>query len=257
VTGVRLGIIVAAAIVLGAAVPAHADDEAWGDVCFEVASDVVTAEAWASVTDLMAETIAESTALFPDPVITVVSEALPGAAGPPLRLHVDAGHAMASADEPTATCLEPGLGWSARMGRGFLGAGADRMLAEAPTTPGIDSSVTLEWHPDEDRILTRLVFAGPLDIPNGTCWIDDALSIDEAGGTAVASGEQGLKTSLFAEGACGRFFDHLPDGGAGEQALNLLPTQVELGDGRVLRFVAEQVTVVPDAVIVGGRVEEG
>lgn len=254
--GVPLGFALASSLVLGAALPVLGDDEASRDVCLEVAPGVVTADAWARFTELVAERVAERTALFPDPVTTaVVPEALPGAAMPSLALHIDAGHPAAGSAESTATCLQPGLGWSARFGRPFLSAGAELMLAEAPTTPGIDSSVTLEWYPDEDRILTRLDFAGPLDIPNGTCWIDDALTIDEASGTAVASGDQGVETSLFAESACGRFFDHLPDGGAGEQALNLLPTGVELEDGRVLRFVAEQVRVVPDAVIVGGRLE--
>ena len=131
------------------------------------------------------------------------------------------------------------------------------MLAEAPTTPGIDSDVVIDWYPTEARMRTTLVFAGPLDIPNGTCWIDDTLSVDSVTGTIVASGERGLETSPFAEGACGRFFDHLPDGGAGEQAVTLLPRIVALTDGSELRFVAEDVRVEEDAVSVSGRLERG
>jgi hypothetical protein len=129
------------------------------------------------------------------------------------------------------------------------------MLAEAPTTPGIDSDVSLEWYPSETRLRTTLVFAGPLDIPNGTCWIDDALTVDSDSGTVRASSDRGVKTSPFAEGACGRFFDHLPDGGAGEQAVTLLPAVVDLVDGGALRFVAEDVLVAEDAVTVLGRLE--
>jgi hypothetical protein len=129
------------------------------------------------------------------------------------------------------------------------------MLAEAPTTPGIDSEVIIYWYPDETRMRTLLAFAGPLDIPNGTCWIDDVLAVDAATGTVVASGEQGLKTSPFAEVACDRFFDHLPDGGAGEQAVSLLPATVTLAAGSELRFVAEEVLVTDEAVSVSGRLE--
>ena len=54
----------------------------------------------------------------------------------------------------------------------------------------------------------------------------------------VTSGEQGVKTSIFAEGACGRFFDHLLQGGAGEQAVTLFPSHVALPTGETLHFVA-------------------
>ena len=129
------------------------------------------------------------------------------------------------------------------------------MLAEAPTTPGINSSVDIEWFADEARLRTTLVFSGPLDIPNGTCWIDDELSLDSAQGRAVASGEQGVRTSPFAEGACGRFFDHLPLGGAGEQAVTLFPVEVQLAAGGTIRFVATELTVGDDAIEVGGILE--
>jgi len=252
------GLVLVVVLVSGLAVAAHADSEGAADVCLEVASNAVPADAWTRLTDEIGETVAERTALFPDPTIEiVVHEALLGAATPSLRLDIDSGRESGGTLRPGAPCLEPGLDWSARFGRDFLDAGADQMLADAPTTPGIDSSVDLEWHGDENRIRTTLVFAGPLDIPNGTCWIDDTLSIDDASSTAVASGEQGVKTSIFAEGACGRFFDHLTNGGAGEQAVMLLPTEIELEGGRALHFVAERVTVTPDAIIVGGSVDEG
>jgi hypothetical protein len=180
---------------------------------------------------------------------------LPQVEREPTRIDVESGHL--DGERGHAGCLEPGAEWTARFGRGFLEAGADQMLAEAPTTPGIDSDVTIEWYPDEARLRTTLAFAGPLDIPNGTCWIDDALSIDVEAGVVVASGEEGVKTSPFAEGACGRFFDHLPDGGAGEQAVTLLPRIVALTDGSELRFVAEDVRVEEDAVSVSGRLERG
>ena len=202
-------------------------------------------EDWRAVAASVSESLAQRTALFPTPQLDQE----------PARIDIDSGHL--GGDPGHAGCLQPGAEWTARFGRAFLEAGADQMLAEAPTTPGIDSEVTIEWYPDEARLRTTLVFAGPLDIPNGTCWVDDSLSIDEVEGIVVASGEQGVKTSPFAEGACGRFFDHLPQGGAGEQAVTLLPPTVTLPDGHELRFVAEDVLVEEDAVSVSGRLERG
>jgi hypothetical protein len=213
------------------------------DVCLEVAGGTVSAEDWEAVSNAVREAIAERGALFPAPHLSRGDA----------RIDIDSGHLDGGAD--AIGCLAPGSEWTARFGRAFLEAGADQMLAEAPTTPGIESNVSIEWHPDEARMRTTLTFAGPLDIPNGTCWIDDALSVDREAGIVVASGEQGVKTSPFAESACGRFFEHLPEGGAGEQAVTLLPRTVALPDGDELRFLAEDVVVADDAVSVSGRLE--
>jgi hypothetical protein len=213
------------------------------DVCLEVASGSLSVEDWAALTAAVDHAVAERSALFPFPQLSQE----------PTRIEIDSGHVGTGHGD--AGCLEPGTDWTARFGRDFLEEAADRMLAEAATTPGIDSDVTIEWYPSETRMRTTLVFAGPLDILNGTCWIDDALSVDAATGTVTASGEQGVKTSPFAEGACGRFFDHLPDGGAGEQAVTLLPSVVRLPDGGELRLVAEDVRVAEDSVSVSGRLE--
>jgi len=235
--------LVATVLLAGLTMPAAAAEGA-ADVCLEVAPDALSEAERASLTAPVTEAVESRTAMFPAPVL--VDEGS--------RIDVWAGYA---GSEPGAgmPCLEPGSEWSARYGREFLEAGADQMLAEADTTPGFSSSIDIEWHPDEDRLRTVLVFAGPFDIPNGTCWVDDALSVDHLAGLVVASGEQGLETSLFGEVACRRFFDNLPDGGAGEQAVTLLPATVELLDGSVLRFVAERVDVRDDAVVVAGSLE--
>jgi hypothetical protein len=235
----RAGAALAAMLLLAA--PAAAD-EPHADVCLELLPGAVAEREWRAVEAVVAEVLVARPTLYPEPVIVDAS---------PRRLDIASGHFDPGVTSG-APCLEPGAEWTARFGRAFLTAGAERMLEEAPTTPGIDSSVVIEWYPDETRLRTRLDFAGPLDIPNGTCWVDDTLTIDEASGTVVASGEQGLETSLFAEGACRRFFDHLPDGGAGEQAVTLLPPVVELPGGGSLHFVAEAVTVTEEAVIVAG-----
>lgn len=232
------------ALVLGGGLPAVAVDEVV-DVCLELSAGAISAGETAELEAAVESAISARGALFPQPV--VVSDG----AG---RIDIYAGHDHGGAGL-TDPCLQPGSGWTARFGRDFLAAGADQMLAEAPTTPGIDSEVDIEWFPEERRLRTTLVFAGPLDIPNGTCWIDDALTVDAESGIVAASRERGLETSLFAEGACGRFFDHLPDGGAGEQAVTLLPATVVLDDGTTLRFVAGEVSLEDDSVVVAGSLE--
>jgi hypothetical protein len=225
----------AALLLAGAAVAADAPA---ADVCLELAPEVVGPEEWSSVVAAVAEAVTPRTALFPAPSLDETGT----------RLAIDAGDGEAT--PATSSCLESGFEWSARFDRAFLQAGAERMLAEAPTTPGITSAVDIEWLPAESRLRTVLVFAGPLDIPNGTCWIDDVIAIED--GVVTASGERGLRTSPFAEGACGRFYEHLPQGGAGEQAVTLLPATVMLSDGRRLRFEAQDVSVREDALVVSG-----
>ncbi|MGD8485505.1 MAG: hypothetical protein PVG27_06490 [Chloroflexota bacterium] len=230
----------AACLVMLGAWPVGADAPS-ADVCLEVAPDVIAVDEWTALAGPVSDAIASHESLFPEPSLT--SEGT--------RLDISSGHpGLVAAAGP---CLEAGHDWTARFGRAFLEAGADRLLEEAPTTPGIDSEVEIEWYPEETRLRTTLVFAGPLDIPNGTCWIDDAMRVVD--GTVVASGEQGVQTSPFAEGACGRFFEHLPQGGAGEQAVTLLPADVTLPDGSRLRFVAEAVFVRDEAVLVAGRLD--
>ena len=233
-----LGAMAGAGLLLSVAYPAVAQT-ALADVCLEVAPGTLSDTEWSALPTPISAALDARPAMFPSPELTVAES----------RVDIWAGH-PGSTTGPGAPCLESGAEWTARFSRVFLEAGADQMLAEAPTTPGISSAVDIEWYPDQVRLRTTLVFAGPLDIPNGTCWIDDTLSVTD--GSVGASGEQGVKTSLFAEGACGRFFDHLPDGGAGEQAITLLPAAVELGDGAVLHFVADEVIVRDDAVVVAG-----
>jgi hypothetical protein len=210
------------------------------DICLETRPGALDDGEWTALVDATTEAVGSSPALFPQPDLRLDGS----------RLDVHSGHEDLTPGE--GACLEDGSDWSARYDRGFLQAGAERMLAEAPTTPGIESSVTIEWHPAETRLRTLLEFSGPFDIPSGRCWIDDVLAVDDATGTVVASAERGLETSPFAESACGRFYDHLPAGGAGEQAVTLVPSRVVLDGGGSLHLVPVQVTVLDDAIVVSG-----
>ena len=92
-------------------------------------------------------------------------------------------------------------------------------------------------------------------IPNGVCWVDDVLTIEPESGRALASAERGMDVSPLGDVVCGRYYDNLPKGGAGQQAVDLLPSEVVLDDGRPLRFIAETVSVFDDAVAVAGIVQ--
>jgi hypothetical protein len=237
---VRAAAAAALGLMLAATQPVAADGlpGRYADVCLEIAPSAVSAGEWSALAEPVAEAVEARTALFPSPAI----------GGEGTRLDISSGHFRER--RGFESCLEPGFEWTTRFDFRFLDAGADQMLAEAPTTPGIDSTVNVQWEAGEPSVSTALYFAGPLDIPNGWCWVEERLSVD-AGAVAVEA-EQGVETSPFAEGACGRFFDHLPEGGAGEQAVTLLPTTIELPDGGRLRFVAEEVSVRHDALVVAG-----
>lgn len=239
----RAPAVVVLGLMLAAAQPVAADllPGRYADICLEMAPSAVTADEWSALAVPVAEAVESRAALFPAPII----------GGEATRLDISSGHFGERKSHDS--CLEPGFEWTTRFDLRFLSKGADQMLAEAPTTPGIDSVVDVQWEAGEPSVSTALYFAGPLDIPNGWCWVEERLSID--GGAVVVETEQGVRTSPFAEGACGRFFDHLPDGGAGQQAVDLLPSQVRLPDGGSLRFMAERVDVLDDALVVSGGLQ--
>lgn len=169
------------------------------------------------------------------------------------------------AAEPMAAPVAPGPGcgieavgegtWSASITGEFLRAGTKRELAAAGTTPGFSSDIDVEWREAEDLVRTVLTFSGPLGIPNGTCWMDDIVSADGQGGT-LAETTTGSATSPFGDGVCGRFEEYLANGGAGAQALVLLPREIALADGDVLHLRVDGVDVRADGVHLWGDVEQ-
>jgi len=259
-TAMMAGALLTVLTWMGPPAAVTAQSGTFADVCLEVVSEGLSDADWALVVEEVSSVVASRPALFPRAQVSASPAVIEGAgiaslATPSARLDIHSGHAGASIVGASTACLAPDQEWTARFGREFLEASAEQMLADAPTTPGIDSDVVLEWHPDEARVRTLLTFAGPLDIPNGRCWVDDVLSVDASAGIATASAQHGLETSPFAEGACGRFFDHLPDGGAGQQAVTLLPFEIDLDAGRILRFVATEVVVEENAVLLAGTLE--
>jgi hypothetical protein len=161
-----------------------------------------------------------------------------------------------AADPREGCALDAGAGtWWASIAGEFLRAGTKRELAATPTTPGFTSSIDVEWDESADIVRTVLTFSGPFDIPNGTCWLDDVVADDGQGGTAVATAT-GSRTSPFGDGVCGRFEDYLSErGGAGAQALDLLPRELVLGD-HAFRLRVDGVDVRADAVHLWGVIEQ-
>ena len=249
----RVLLVAASALMLAGTSPGSVSGaEATPDVCLSVRlGDLPDRAAWPEIIGAVdAATASEARPqLFPAREL----EVLLGADDAPAIIAIWREARTSEQDPVLDGCVADGATWTARIGRSFLVAGADNELAAAPTTPGIESNVEVEWYPDEGRVRTWLEFEGPLGIPNGTCWIDDVLTTER--GVAVASGDTDLRTSPFAEGACGRFFDYLARGGAGEQAVTLLPSVVPLADGGTLAFLVSSVTVEEDAILMSGTVE--
>lgn len=235
------GLVVTSALALTGGGTAASEPPA--DVCFEIAPGLLSVADWEAVGQAVDDSMAQRPALFPAPVVDRT----------PTRMDIDSGHL--EVEPGHGPCLVPGFEWTSRFGRAFISAGADQLLAEADRTPGFSSAGVIEWYPDENRMRTTLEFSGPLGIPNGSCWVDDVLTVDEATGTVSPSRDRDQDTSLLGGVVCDRFYDALTDGGAGEQTVTLLPETVPLPDGSDVRFVVEEVVVGEDALLVSGRVE--
>jgi hypothetical protein len=213
-----------------------------------------------AVIDAVRTAIAERPVLIPDPLVGSMSATDQPDVDPWLRVGVwsaaeESFLPAPSSSDITAWCGDDPIdgAWSAAFSGEFLRAGTRRELAAAPTTPGFSSSIDVEWDESADLVRTVLTFSGPLDIPNGTCWMDDVVSADGEGDT-VALTTTGSQTSPFGDGVCGRFEEFLPDGGAGAQAIVLLPREIALSDGSVLDLRVERVDVRDDAIHLTGSV---
>ena len=139
-------------------------------------------------------------------------------------------------------CLVEGSAWTTMISHELLQAGAERILAgarlpddsgEPPIREDAEAAIVVEFDPAQGRVRTTLEFnvpVGPFN-PGGTCWIDDVLSVDPLTGMVVPTTTAGMDVDPFMESGCQKFQAFMTDGGAGEQALSLLPAAIELTDG--------------------------
>jgi hypothetical protein len=258
--GGRAGAIVAILALATVAPPVVAQDAPPPDICLTVG--VPFDDDGAALVDAVAAALAARPVLIPDPLVGSMAATDRPDVGPRLRLGIWSGAPEAflpapSSSDVTAWCGDDPVegSWSAVVSGEFLRAGTKRELAAAPTTPGFSSSIDVEWDEAADLVRTVLTFSGPLDIPSGTCWMDDVVSADGQGGTRAET-TTGSRTSPFGDGVCGRFEEFLPDGGAGAQAIVLLPREIALPDGSVMRLRVDAVDVRDDGIHLTGTVEE-
>jgi hypothetical protein len=258
----RAGALVGLAVLaFGGSTSAAAQVSPPPDICLAVELDRLDEATTSAVVDSVQAALATRPVLIPALSIVGPDPTTAESPGATIRLAMwtnGAAEPMAAADVPGAGCGTDVMGegtWSASITGEFLRAGTKRELAAAGTTPGFTSDIDVEWSEADDLVRTVLTFSGPLGIPNGTCWMDDAVSADGQGGTHAETTTDSV-TSPFGDGVCGRFEEYLANGGAGAQALVLLPREIALADGAVLRLRVDGVDVRADGVHLSGGVEE-
>ncbi len=244
-------------------------------VCIEAEAAALDPGAWAGVLEAIELATEQKPDFFPD--ATVVSlpdltEPWDAADTPTVRIGIwataaDAPDSAGDRQEGLAAtdCLADGASWTTTISGEMLQAGAERILAGArlpddsgspPIREDAEAAIAVELDPAEGRVRTTLEFnvpVGPLRL-GGTCWIDDAIDIDGATGTAVTRVSSGMDVDPFTESACQKFAAFMTDGGAGEQALALLPVAIALDGGASARFVATSATVSDQGVVMSGAV---
>lgn len=245
------------------------------DLCLEIDASALGQTTRETAVKSLAGALAAEAAgrpdLFPDPVVlswpdssstsgSGPAQAASGqdGAASTLRLAMwGVGGSEPSADQQrrealgAASCLPGGAGWGARVGRVLLHAGAGRRAASVELSPGVEAEVGVTFVAQENRVRTWLEFSMPLGI-GGQCWVDDRLGVDDASGRVTVSRSTGQQVTPFGEYACERFLALMPEGGAGEQATTLLPTDVSLPGGGGLRLSAVRVEVEAEAILMSG-----
>jgi hypothetical protein len=229
------------------------------DLCLELTSAVLPPEAWPSAVTAVTTLVSARPDLFPDP--SVLSQVVPAdeATGKARSFRIGAWSTVggSSGDERSQTaglagesCLPEDATWGATITRSLLAAGAERRASSVDLSVGVTADVGVRFFPDEERVRTFLDFSMPLGV-GGHCWVDDILGVDAAASRAVISTEVGQDVTLFGDYGCQRFLELMPDGGAGEQALGLVPAKVGTGPERSLG--ASGADLEADRIVVWGN----
>ncbi len=263
-------LLIAAAAVGTSPLARAAEAASTPGVCLEAEASTVDAEAWAQVLEAIEAAVDDEPDFFPD--ATILS--LPDLTQPwepesvsTVRIGIwgsgagEPGSSGARLERLAAThCLLAGTSWTTTISHELLQAGAERILAAAllpdatgvpPIREGAEAAIAVEFDPAERRVRTTLEFNVPVGIwnPGGTCWIDDVLGVDAASERVVTSTTTGMRVDPFMESGCQKFQAFMTEGGAGEQALSLLPTTVALTDDTSVSFMAASVEVNSEAIV--------
>jgi len=244
-------------------------------VCIEADASALDRGAWAEVLEAIEMATEQKPDFFPDARVVSVpdlTEPWDAVDTPTVRIGIWA----SASDAPDSAagrrqrlvatdCLADGASWTTTISGGLLQAGAERILAGArlpddsgspPIREDAEAAIAVELDPADGLVRTTLQFnvpVGPLRL-GGTCWIDDTLAVDGATGTAITRASSGMDVDPFTESACQKFAAFMTEGGAGEQALALLPLEITLDDGMTARFVAASATVGDQSLVMSGAV---
>jgi hypothetical protein len=85
------------------------------------------------------------------------------------------------------------------------------------------------------------------------CWIDDVLAADA--GEIVVNSQADMEVDFGGEAGCALFQEFLDETGAGERAIGLLPTEIPMADGAVVRFGVRSVEVEDSTIVMVGSIE--
>ena len=225
-------------LLLGPMAPsAVAQDVAPPDICLTVGRPRDEA-ATSAIAQAVEDALAQRPVLIPEPATSVVAA---GSVTPVDVIHLlvwtDGPVPGASSYEAVAAACgvgRPAGSWSAVIRGEFLRAGTKRELAAAPTTPGFSSSIDVEWDEAAELRAHGADVLGPARHPqrhllDGRCRVrrwpgrhprrDDDRVADEPVRRRGLRALRGVPS---------------PNGGAGAQALVLLPREIDAPrrDGR-------------------------
>ncbi len=246
-------------------------------LCLEVESSVLDAKAWREVLRAATVAVGQEPDFFPDGAI-VSSPDLTRAWEPQGVDTVKIGIWGTGGDDPGSTderrerlagldCLTDGSEWTVMTSHDLVLAAAELMLAEArlpqdggePLVPkDAEADIDVEFHPAEWRVRTILDWSKPVIGPirvGGLCWIDDVLGADA--GDVVVRSRADVDVTIGGEAGCALFQEFLDEKGAGERAVDLLPTEIALADGTVVRFAVGSVDLDGSAIVMAGSIEIG
>lgn len=273
-----LALGVVGSMVAGVSVRTQSADEATASergLCLGAATSLVDPGAWNEILDAVTVAAERNTDFFPDAVVVSTPDLTqpwdPGAS-PTVKIGIwgtggsDPGSSTEGLARLAATdCLSDASEWTTTITHDLVLAAAKRMLADArlpldgeePLVPrDAKAGIDVEFYPDEQRVRTILDWSKPallFDV-GGLCWIDDALGA-EAGEVVVSSQAGKDVTPVVGEAGCALFQEFLGETGAGERAIELLPPEISLADGTVVRFVVDSVEIHGTEIIMAGSIE--
>ena len=273
-------VLVSTSPVIGASTPSVDPDLSSSSLtsnpglCLEAEAALLDAEAWREVLRAVAVAVEGEPDFFPDAAIVSLPDLTRSREPedvPSVKIGIwgTGGNDTGSTDERrerlTATdCLRDGSEWTTTISHDLVLAAAELRLTEArlpqdggdPLVPKeAEADIDVEFHPTEQRVRTILDWSKPVLFfrVGGLCWIDDVLAA--GAGEIVVSSQADMEVDFGGEAGCALFREFLDETGAGERAIGLLPTEIPMADGAVVRFAVRSVEVESSTIVMAGSIE--